>query len=87
MPRSKGRSSLHEARYAEQLIYLMMCIGLPYVPHGGLRPCEGIYHHCICSFDVCGVPASLPKSCDKLYHCEKRYNVRMQLYQTVMPVF
>ena len=46
--------------------------GLPYVPHGGLRPCDGIYHHCICSFDVWGVPAILPKPCDKLYHCEKR---------------
>ena len=34
-----------------------------------------------------GGPASLPKHCDKLYHCEKRYNVRMQLSQTVMPVF
>ena len=83
MSRSKGRSSLHEARYTAQMI----CIGLPYVPHGGLRPCDGIYHHCICSFDVWGGPASLPKPCDKLYHCEKRYNVRMQLSQTVMPVF
>ena len=31
-----------------------------------------------CSFDV---PASLPKPCDRLYHCETRYNVR------IMPVF
>ena len=52
MSRSKGRSSLHEARYTAQLIYLMICIGLPYVPHGDLTPCDGIYHHCICSFDV-----------------------------------
>ena len=34
MSRSKGRTSLNEARYTTQLIYLM--IGLPYVPHGGL---------------------------------------------------
>ena len=73
MSRSKGRSSLHEARYAAQLIYLMICICLPYVPRGGLRPCDGIYHHCICAFDVWGVPASPPKPCDRLYHCEKRH--------------
>ena len=40
MLRSKGRSSLHEARYTSQLIYLMNCVGLPYVPDGGLRPCQ-----------------------------------------------
>ena len=88
MSRSKGSSFLHETRYTAQLIYLMICIGLLYVPHGGLRPCDGIYHHCMCYFDVCvGGPASLPKSYNKLDHCEKRYNVRMQLSQTVMPVF
>ena len=86
MSRSKGRSPLHEARNSAQLIYLMICICLPYVPHGGLRPCDGIYHHCICSFDVWGVPASQPKPCDRLYHCEKGHNARMQLSQTVMPV-
>ena len=89
MSRSKGRSSFYEARCSctAQLIYLMICVGLPYVPHGGLSPCEGTDHHCIYSFDVWGVPASPPKPCDRLYHCEKRYNVRMQLSQTVMPVF
>ena len=59
MSRSKGRSSLHEARYTAQLIYLMISIGLPYVHHGGLRPCDGIYHHCICSFDVWEFPPAL----------------------------
>ena len=43
MSRSKGRSSLHEPRYNAQLIYLMICVGLPYVPHGGLRPCDGTH--------------------------------------------
>ena len=60
MSRSKGRSPLHEARNTAQLIYLMICICLPYVPHGGLRPCDGIYHHCICSFDVWGFPPASP---------------------------
>ena len=37
MSRSKGRSPLHEAHYTSQLIYVMICVGLPDVPHGGLR--------------------------------------------------
>ena len=41
MSKSKGHSSLHEARYTAQLIYLI-CVGLPDVPHGGLCPCDGI---------------------------------------------
>ena len=60
---------------------------LPYVPHGGFRPCDGIYYHCRCSFDMWRVPASPPKHYDRLYHCEKRSNVGMQVYQTTMPVF
>ena len=76
---SKGCSSLGEAYYTAQLIYLMIYVGLPDVPHGGLSPCDGIYHHCMCSFDVWGVPASPPSPCDRLYHCEKRSNVRKQL--------
>ena len=31
MSRLKGRSSLHEARYTAQLIYLIICVGLPNV--------------------------------------------------------
>ena len=85
MSRSKGRASLHEARYTAQLIYLTICVGLPYVPHGGLRPCDvsplQMFFSCV------GVPAIPPKPCDRLYHCEKRSNVRMQLSQTMMPVF
>ena len=46
MSRSKCRSSLCEVRYAAQLIYLVICVGLPDVPHEGFRPCDGIYHHC-----------------------------------------
>ena len=87
MSRSKGRSSFDKARYTTQLIYLMICVGLPYVPHGGLRPCDEMYHHCRCSFDVWGVPASPPKPCYRLYQSEKRSNVRMQLSQTMMHVF
>ena len=41
MSKSKGHSSLHEARRTAQMIY-MICVGLPDVPHGGLRPCDGI---------------------------------------------
>ena len=41
MSRSKGQSSFHEARHTAQMIYLI-CVGLPDVPHGGLRPCDGI---------------------------------------------
>ena len=67
MSRSKGRSSLHEARYTVQLIYLTICVGLPDVPHGGVRPCDGIYHHCRCSFDVWGVHASPPNPCDQIW--------------------
>ena len=86
MSRSKGRSSLHEARYNAQLIYFIICVGLPYVPHEGSRPCDGIYHHCRCSFDMWGPPASPPKPCDRLHNFEKRSNVHMQLSQTMMPL-
>ena len=41
MSKSKGHSSLHEARYTAELIYLI-CVGLPDVPHAGLRSCDGI---------------------------------------------
>ena len=87
MSKSKGRSSFQEERNTAQLIYLMICVGLPCVPHGGLRPCDGIYHHCRYFFDVWGVPASPPKPCDRLYECEKRSNVRMQLYQSMTPMY
>ena len=45
-----------------QLIYLMICVGLPYVPHVCLRPRDGIHHHCRCSSYVWVVPASPPNS-------------------------
>ena len=86
MSRSKCRSSLCEVRYAAQLIYLVICVGLPDVPHEGFRPCDGIYHHCRCPFDAWVIPQS-SNPCDRLYRCEKRSNVRKQLPQTTMPVF
>ena len=65
----------------------MICVGLPDVPQRGLRPYDGIYHHCRCSSDVWGVLASPPNPCDISYHCEKRSNVSKQLSQTMMTVF
>ena len=80
MSRSKGRSSLHEARYTAQLVYLMICVGLPFCPMEG-------YVHVMAFITIAdvllmcgGFPASLSKPCDRLCHCEKRYNVRMQLW-------
>ena len=38
-------------------------------------------------FDVREVPASPPNLCDRSYHCEKRFKLRKQLSQKIMPVF
>ena len=77
MSRSRGRSSLHEARYAAQLIYLMICICLPYVPQWRLTSMWWHLSPLHMFFWCVWGSRSPPKP------CEKRHNVRMQLSQPV----